>query len=54
MDSISAASGAPGLAQVYLLRQMMDMAQTRMSGMLEVLPPPAPVAPAAGRLDIYA
>ena len=41
MDSISVASGAPGLAQVYLLRQTLDLAQTQMANMLAVLPPSA-------------
>ena len=53
MDSISAASGAPGLAQVYLLRKTLDLAQTQMASMLAVLPASAPVA-APGRLDTYA
>jgi hypothetical protein len=59
MDSISAATGAPGLAQVYMLRKTMDLAQSQMASMLAVLPPTAPFAPTApvaapGRLDTYA
>jgi hypothetical protein len=55
MDSISAASGAPGLAQVYMLRKTLDLAQSHMASMLAVLPQPAPVAAVSnGRLDTYA
>lgn len=53
MDSISAASGAPGLAQVYLLNKTLDLAKSQMAGMLAVLPPTASI-PAPGRLDTYA
>jgi hypothetical protein len=56
MDSISAATGAPGLAQVYMLRKTMDLAQSQMATMLSVLPQPVSIASVAspGRLDIYA
>ena len=53
MDSISAASGAPGLAQVYLLRKTMDLAHSQMASMLSVLPPTSSIA-VPGRLDTYA
>ena len=54
MDSISAASGAPGLAQVYMLRKTMDLAQANMTSMLAVLPQPPVPAVSNGRLDTYA
>jgi len=53
MDSISASTGAPGLAQVYMLRKTLDLASSNMASMLAVLPTPAPIA-APGRLDTYA
>ena len=53
MDSISAATGTPGVAQVYMLRKTLDLAQSHMASMLAVLPQPAPMA-ALGRLDTYA
>jgi hypothetical protein len=52
MDSISTLSGAPGLAQVYLLRKTMDLALAEMASMLQVLPQVAPIVD--GRLDTYA
>ena len=53
MDSISASTGAPGLAQVYMLRKTMDLAQSNMATLLSVLPATAPIS-ATGRLDTYA
>jgi len=53
MDSVSANSAAPGLAQVYMLRKTLDLAQSNMANLLSVLPPTAPIS-ATGRLDTYA
>jgi hypothetical protein len=49
---------APGLAQVMMLRKLLDGSKSAMTDLLAVLTPPAeaPVAPAAapGRFDTYA
>ena len=42
MDGISAADAAPGIAQVKMLRKVLDAGSQNMASLLEALPKPAP------------